>query len=352
MRIGILTFHDTTNFGSLLQAYALYKKVRDLGYPCDVIDYQCDNIVKREIPRPFSFFVPIKTLVKEILFGKVIRRKYEALHQFLLTNVSLSQVYSSANIRDISHLYDKYIIGSDIVWGLDITGDDLAFFLNFEDNPTKKFAFSSSVGDEWSPSQKRIIKPLLKDFSSIAVRENESAGWVEELTGVRPPVVCDPTMLLTADDWRGFVLPRKDGGRYVLVYFNSGAKCLDDAKTYAKKYGLRVYFINYGIPMRGVRNIRPVYLEDFISLIHGAAFIFTASYHGMLFSIYFQKQFIFYNRAHKSRMCSLAKKLGLEDRCGDEVAHDDISIDYSRVKPVIECFRQQSIAILEAMLKK
>ena len=57
MKIGIITFHDTTNFGSLLQTYGLYKKISDFGYDCDIINYQCENIVKREIPQSFKFCV-------------------------------------------------------------------------------------------------------------------------------------------------------------------------------------------------------------------------------------------------------------------------------------------------------
>lgn len=56
MKIGLLTFHDTTNFGSLLQTFGLYKKILDLGYDIEVVDYQCKSIMKREIPKQFSFY--------------------------------------------------------------------------------------------------------------------------------------------------------------------------------------------------------------------------------------------------------------------------------------------------------
>lgn len=66
MKIGILTFHDTTNFGSLLQTYGLYKSITNFGYDCDVIDYECPEITKREIPKPFKFSLNPKNLAKEL----------------------------------------------------------------------------------------------------------------------------------------------------------------------------------------------------------------------------------------------------------------------------------------------
>ena len=83
MKIGLITFHDTTNFGSLLQTYGLYKKVQELGYNIDVIDYQCESIVRREIPRNFNLFQSPREIIKDILIGSVNRKKYKALTKFL-----------------------------------------------------------------------------------------------------------------------------------------------------------------------------------------------------------------------------------------------------------------------------
>lgn len=83
MKIGLLTFHDTNNFGSYLQAYGLYKKIEDLGYKCDVVDYQCESIIEREIPKPFNFTLNPKKLIIEILLMPNVRKKYRNLLCFL-----------------------------------------------------------------------------------------------------------------------------------------------------------------------------------------------------------------------------------------------------------------------------
>lgn len=354
MKIGLITFHDTTNFGSLLQTYGLYKKINDLGYDCDVIDYQCENIIKREIPAPLKLTLNPKAFLKDLIFGGIIRKKYKELHRFLTSEIKLGKRCDKRSIQELRFQYDKFVIGSDITWGMDIIDKDLTFFLNFETCSKKKTAFSASVGNPWTKDEKLLIDPLIKEFCYIAVREDESADWVEELTGERPRVVCDPTMLITADDWKRYCYKRKDADRYVLVYFdNKNGDCLKTAKEYAAKHDLKVKLVGYGMSRKDVDIVRPLSLEDFLSLINDAAFVVTASYHGMLFSIYFNRQFAYYNRAHKSRMNTLARKLRVTDREGAE--YDVLKmqpIDYDNVNAAVEEYRNYSINCLKELLEK
>lgn len=352
MKIGLITFHDTTNFGSLLQTYGLYKKVQELGYEIDVVDYQCESIVRREVPQPFSLFQSPRGIIKDILIETVNRRKYKALSKFLHENMTLSAGCDRSSVKKMSAQYDKFIIGSDIVWGMDIIEGDLTYFLNFENDSRKKTAFSSSVGNPWNEQDKKLIEPLLSDFSYIAVREDESADWVEELTGKRPDVVCDPTMLINREVWLTHTYVRKDKDSYVLVYFdNKNGECLNSAIKYAKAHHLKVKYINYGLPKKGVQNIKPLSIEDFLSLINDAAKVITASYHGMLFSIYFNKQFVFFNRAHKSRMNTLARKLHVQDCDGEGKDVLEIpTVNYDIVNKAVEKYRVYSIACLKKML--
>ena len=354
MKIGLITFHDTTNFGSLLQTYGLYKKINDLGYECEVVDYQCENIVRREIPKPFRFSFNPKALLKEFLFYRVQRKKYKQLSRFLHSEMCLSKRCDRKTIAAIKNNYDCFVIGSDITWGMDIIDKDLTYFLNFETNRTKKTAYSASIGNPWTDEDKLLIEPLLREFRYIAVREEESADWVEELTHKRPQVVCDPTMLIKSEKWQKYCHRTKDMGEYVLVYFDTRNRdCLKKAKEYAQKNGLRVKLIGYGLPVRGVELVSPLSLEDFLSLIFNAAFVVTASYHGMLFSIYFNRQFVYYNRAHKSRMNTLARKLKVTERDGLE--HDALQmkpVDYDVVNAAVEEYRNHSINCLKELLAR
>ena len=182
MKVGLLTFHNTNNFGSYLQTYGLYKTVIDMGYDCEIIDYQCEAIVKRENIEKRKLSLNIRGILKDIIVNRVLRKKYKNLFNWLRLHSKISQNYSKASIMTSCLNYDRILVGSDIVWGMDIIEGDTTYFLDFCNDKNKKLAFASSVGNPWSESDKYIIKPLLKDFNKIAVREDESAQWVEELT--------------------------------------------------------------------------------------------------------------------------------------------------------------------------
>lgn len=352
MKIGILTFHDTTNFGSLLQTYGLYKAIEKLGRECEVIDYQCQSIVERELPRPIKFTFNVRLLARQLLLHYFATKKYRALSKFSVKRLKLSRRYDRSDISKSDNNYDKYVVGSDIVWGLDITKGDTAYFLDFVSDKSRKFAFSSSIGNPWEEKDKTVIRPLVSEFSYIAVREEESAQWIEELTSQKPDVVCDPTMLISSDEWAEIKSDKYKEQKYVLVYFdNSQHSCLNMAKQYAKQHNLKVLFINYGIPVKGVCSVHPYSLEDFLSLIYYADRVFTASYHGMLFSVYFNKQFVYFNRAHKSRMNTLAKRLNVQNCNGEEVDVMKMPmVDYDTVNNLVEQYRNHSIEKLKYIL--
>lgn len=348
-KIGIITFHRTTNFGSMLQTYGLYKKIELLGKTPEIIDYRCDAIESREELNKHVKFT-LRELIKKLLFYPAIKRKADMLNSFLENNAKMTKPVYSTNIGQLS--YDKVIVGSDIVWGRDITNHDYNYFLEFLNNGEKKYAFSSSVGDYKEYDDDEYIGKLLKQFNRIAVREDEAQDWIRKIADKESDLVCDPTMLLTIDEWEQIIQPVTYQKGYVLVYFNSpGNKCINDAIQYAEKKKLKVYYINYGLREKKTRTVKPTSLEEFLGLIKCADAVFTASYHGMLFSLYYNKIFYFYSRAHSSRVISLAKILGVQERIGDsEIV--DTEIDYSTVNKKIENFRNKSIKILGEMLNE
>lgn len=351
MKIGILTFHNTTNFGSMLQTYGLYKAIENLGQEPEIINYNCKFLEDKEIPKNIRLHLKLKENIKEILIYNKIRKKYKKLTLFLKNNVKLSKPYNVNNIKDSSNKYDKFFVGSDIVWGLDITSNDYTYFLNFIKNKNKKYSFSSSIGNKWKENQKIEVKKLLTDFKQIAVREIEAKKWVDELVKGKVDVVCDPTMLIK-NEWNKFIIEEDKNEKYVLVYFNdSNNKCLESAMRYAARNNLKIYYINYSLPLSKVKNIKPESIEEFLTLIYNAEFISTASYHGLLFSLYFNKKFAYFNRAHKSRMDSLGKMLSICDR--DGIKNDILKmgeLNYDEINKKIDIIKEKSLDILKGML--
>lgn len=346
-KIGILTFHRTTNFGSYLQTYGLYKKIADMGYCCEIIDYRCPAVEKRESLNK-NTANGLKALLKKILFQRALDRKAKALSDFSMANMRFSRPYTPENIHEANADFDVFIVGSDIVWGLDITECDYNYFLKFVDDGKKMYAFSSSVGTQTNDHM-TDIGPLLGRFDRITVRESSMVKWVKEVSGCNAEWVCDPTMLLTADEWRTVIPFEQLECNYVLVYFNNpNKKTIRDAIEYGAKYGKKVLFINYGLPESGVKNIKPKSLNEFLSYICYADHIFTASYHGMLFSLYFNKEMTFYTRDHANRMISLAERLGIQEQCGDDKSVEEYKpIAYEMVDRKIDEFRQESISVLK-----
>ena len=216
----------------------------------------------------------------------------------------------------------------------------------------KRYSFSSSIGTKWTSEENDMIKPLLQRFDKISVREELASEWIEELMGEKPTVTCDPTVLWEPSFWNKFVL---DGyapkGKYVLIYaVNPDKRNISDGIEYAKKKGIPAYFINFYTPIRGTKTIRPTNVKEWITLFAKADTIFSASYHGLLFSLYFKKNVFFYNRGEKSRMISLSKSLKIENREGNaENIEKDSPIDYATVWEKLEQKRTESWKVLESM---
>lgn len=350
MRVGLLTIHDTCNYGSLLQTISLYRALRKLDLNVKVIDYKNKAISKREAPKPLSQAKTFKEIIQSLLWHKKLQRRYDKFKQQLHDSLALSQEYTLATIAQANDEFDVFIVGSDIVWGSEITGRDKTYFLDFAEDKKIKFAFSSSVGTKWAQTEEREVAALLKRFDKISVREELAAGWIKDLIGESVDVTCDPTMLWTSEAWKSdlnhSIVPKKD---YVLIYMTTkDRRTISDAIAYAKKNNLEIYYINYYSKIKGTKSIRPDTVEEWLALIFSAKAVFTASYHGLLFSLYFRKNVFYYNRGNTSRMISLAKELNIESREGTaENIQNDIKINYDMVDDLIEKKREYSWSVLE-----
>lgn len=354
-RIGLLTIHDTMNFGSMLQTYALYQAVKSLGYDIRLIDYKNKAIQQRESSWGLADCRGIKDLVKHFLLHPFLKRKQRYFRQFASDVFKKTEAYDENTIVAVNEQFDTFLVGSDIVWGMKITDHDYQYFLKFAEKGKRKLAFSSSVGEKWGDRDAREIAELLQSFQQISVREQQAAEWVCELTGRAVPVTCDPTMLWKAEFWREFGrMTSFEKEQYVLVYFTTDdRRTVKDAVRYGKEHRLPVYFVRYKFFEPGVKNLQVTRIEDWVSLIEHAHTVFTASYHGLLFSLYFHKKVFWYNRDNKARMASLAKELGIGNCEGKErnIRRDE-EINYRRIDQIMEQKREDSWKCLKNMLMK
>lgn len=352
--IGLITYHHTTNFGSLLQTYALYKTVTQMGYNCKVIDYRNDAVEKREFIKHIYQCKDLRELKEHIKYARFKKRKAKVFAEFLKTNLAMSDlVYDRDNVQKANQEFDTFLVGSDLVWDFSINQNDLTYMLDFADKDAVKIAYASSVGTMWESEDRETVKNLLKRFQNIGVREHSIQKELDILIGKKVDFVCDPTMLLTAEQWKSMSAPRSIEGDYVLCYMSDPKlEMYKDAIQYGKKHHLPVYLISYGWVPEGMKAIRPNGVEEFISLVSNAHTVFTASYHGMLFYLYFNRNFYYYNRGWKERMKSIAEYLQLTDREHWSDEKDSAVIDYTLVNERLNSFRTSSLRLLKEYLRR
>lgn len=349
MRYGILTFHNTSNFGAVLQAYSLCHYLNTKGGQSEIIDYRCDFLENRE-KEFLKSKSKLRALVKKILIEPTLERKKNECRKLLIeSNVLSDRTYNAGSIYESNHRYDAFISGSDMIWSQSITGNDTNYFLNFADENKKRFAYASSGVGTWSGNDEKTVKPLLEKYDRISVREIDSAEVITKLTNKECVWVCDPTMLLTTDYWTQFAAEPHIHQEYVLVYF-PGETIRNAAIEYAQKHNLKVLVIDWGLKRYAkCKVVSPTSPQQWVGLIKNAKAVFTDSYHGILFSLYFRKQF--WTNKTGNRIESLLSYLGLLDRYVSADVELMKNINYVKIEKKMDLFRMKSYRYIEEMLK-
>ena len=355
-KIGILTFHDTTNFGSWIQTYGLYKKVSDLGYCVEIIDYKCDEIERREK----IHFVDIKRAIRSTDIFQLkkylnVWKKQKRFKKLLIKYTKLSRRYNSSNIKNSNRIYDAFMIGSDLVWDYRITDFDKNYLLTFAEEDKFMCSYAASTGfEEYSEKEKEYLFDELYRFNKVTVREWYDVGILKNEYGVSASNVCDPSLLLEKDEWESFVGDNLYGD-YVLLYFlDKDGELRKKAKNYALKNKCKIVVL-WEDSMQMENNVLHLYPYDvcgFLTILFHTKKIYTASYHGMMMSLIFNKQFAYIAGEPKSRMNFVAEKIGVME-CNVESLNfkNDSMIDYDILNPKIAEYRADSISTLRRILE-
>ena len=358
-KIGILTFYHTTNYGALLQMYALYHKIVEKGCNIDIIRYTCDAVERRENlsllksknPKQFlrTLLLKMPNSIKQKNFRKFEENKF----------VFSEQIYTAEALAQLSKKYDSVIVGSDQVWNLKLTGNDMGFFL-MGVSGIKKYAYAASFGSESvdTYTAQKIAKSL-KEFDLISVRETSAIDIVNNICRIKPYFVLDPTFLLTADEWRGIAEKKiKKEKPYILLYLiQNKKKTIAYAKKIAKKNGWNVKYINISpYHVNSIDNIRSVDPNEFLKLIDNASLVITGSYHGLALSVNLSKP-LHYQLSEKKnnynvRISSLINTLELEECKLDYEKTDIPNIKYDRIQKKLSTLREQSNAVLNLIINQ
>lgn len=361
MRVGIMTFHTALNYGAVLQTFALYKTIKDMGNDVKVIDYKAPFNEKRFAPKPFSYFLNIR-----VLYNILFRNGYEIYYKdgfrkFIDKYIPLTEsLYDEEELIKMNDYFDNFISGSDQVWNLACTEGDTMYYLPFVKDFNKRNTYAASIGYTQLPNaQISLYKTLIESFNNISMRELPGVSIVKSLTGKDASLVLDPTMLLHKEQWEEIadfsLVPST--GKYMLIYVMSEDKSLiNEAKEIAKQKSLEVIYITQRLfKLNNAINLRNVTPEQWVGLFLKADFIATNSFHGLVFSINFNRQFItkYIPRSiANSRMQTVLDILHLHNRRMDNDCYtSEIPIDYYSVNNTINKYRRSSVEFLDKVLK-
>jgi len=258
--------------------------------------------------------------------------------------------------------FDVYVSGSDQIWNPACVSSsgvlDDVYFSAFAPQGARKISYASSWGGyRFSDSQKRSLIGHLADFQAISVRESDARQYLDAAGVSDVQHVLDPTLLLTAAQWRDMAVEPGIATPYLLVYSVPKASLLQTAIRYfAKQFGLRVVALDPGLYAGGAVNqhIRDAGVEEFLGLFANARFVVTDSFHGVCFSVLLNKPFAAVNPGvHANRVESLLARLGLEHRYVRELgAMNTISADcdFTSANVQLEDARRESLAFLQDAL--
>lgn len=378
MKIGVITYWQSyDNYGQILQAWALQQYLIDLGHEAFIIRYDFDN-------RPYPTLL-WKKILRIILFPlyyqRVVARKKNR-ESFIRFNKERqfdefreSELYFSKKIyskrSQLCNDYpiaDCYIVGSDQVWARLVNyKENLVFFLKFGPKSIKRISYAASFGfDSYPKELENDLRNALKDFDAISCREYSGVSICNSIN-INATKVLDPTLLFDyrkyLDLYKGYT---NNFGSYIFIYSLNVSSPEDigwkQLKKVANEKGLKIIvvtatgYINANEELfKDVIYIKAS-IKEWLSLIANAELIVTPSFHGIVFSIIFKKNFIFtpvvgkYSKGN-DRITDLLSDLNLSKRIFKENNIENIFLDSINWPIVDKCLLKQKIQS-ESFLKE
>lgn len=364
VRIAKFTLDGYFNYGNILQNYALQQVLLRYADKVDTIWTQPYNFMP-EVWWKWHWKEYIKYLINWRNYRMEIRNGYagrEMARQTKIRDFSDRYIsYHRVAINDLANQmkqYDYCVVGSDQVWNPHF-GNYHQFFLGFAPEG-KRLSYAASISTMEIPAEEHdFFVQGLKGMKTLSVREQAGADLIEQLTGRKAEVHVDPTLLLTAAEWRS--VSRRPtwyhGGEYLLTYFLGRRPAQIDA--IAKELGLEVVnLLDEDVYEHYVTGV-----DEFLWAIENAKIVYTDSFHGTVFSILFHTPFVVCNRVGDSvsekmgsRIDTLLGYFGLDKRRGTKannyiIANPLTEPNWSQVDAVLARKRAQSDTYLRKALK-
>jgi hypothetical protein len=378
MNVGILTFHFSDNYGAALQAYALRRWLTEQGHRASFIDYRPAHIEHGgRLSMPTSparlkanlkvVYLAVSSFVHEHFGNRSQKEKFVRFREhFLGIQGPVAPTDNGASLA-AAQACDLIVAGSDQIWSpSQHFGFDPNYFLAFAQAfPARKISYAASFGrDRVSASEAEQLPRLLHHFDAISVREASGVALVEQATGHRPANVPDPTLLHSSYAELTDGAPSAHGDPYVFCY---GLRSPDNIRQTAERVSKAL-----GCPILSPHNPHRRWTEigttvhpdpgEWVSLVKGARFVVTNSFHGTVFALLFRKPFIVAGltgdkAAANARALHLLRAVGLDSRFAPSFSAQNVQslmaaeIDWDAVDQRLADLRHAGHAFLSAQLK-
>ena len=365
MRIGILTLPLHTNYGGILQAYALQTVLERMGHDVKVIDYDYLyprptywKLVKRQIKTILGMRTLSVNYEKNLNRPEQIKRKYtqafinKYIHRLVIKNI---------DIELSENMFDCIVVGSDQVWRPEYNRNICNMFLDFAKTwKIKRIAYAASFGTEkWNVSVEESIKckELLHLFDMISVREKSAVKLCQHLFDLKVHQTLDPTLLLSKEDYIAMLkknnVSKSNGNMFVYLLDDTEDK-REMVNHIAAKKNLVAFEINLRQSKQATNSLIPQPpVEKWIRGFLDAECVVTDSFHACVFSVIFNKPFVVCVNEHRgaTRFYSLFDQLALEK---NSIRENYMSFNSNSPETGIklELLRKQSLSLLESCLEE
>lgn len=354
MKIGIVTYHRTNNYGAVMQALATRFVLEEMGHEVYYVDYWPDY--HRDSYKVFNF----RKFIKSNFLGKIkqlisIIRDYNSKKKRIENFEKFFQTHIYPFCRPVDESFDVVIYGSDQIWRKQkALGTYNPFYFGANELKTKQhISYAASMGIlPDNDVDKEKVKKLVAHLDRISVREEELHQLLLSLGFENVSLSIDPTLLLTSEEWDKH-LPTEGytGEKYALLYsMGSNAFDMREVKKFTDSKGLKLIVLRgYATTKETESNITSAGPYEFIRLIKNAEYVFCASFHGLAFSIIYGKEFFTSFMSNSGRAESLLKRVGYPERLlapKSPIPQSLPSVNYEDVTKRIKLYREDSIKYL------
>lgn len=360
MKTLTVTFHHSTNYGAILQTYALQQKILSLGHDNIVLEYPYSetSLCKVSWCNPKSIARVLYLRCFQLLRGKRLKTLKKSFVDFHKKHIKLTRIFLDmddlrANVPQV----DCLVTGSDQVWNFTTNTSFIpSRFLDFGDSRWIRFSYGASLEKlNYTDVQKDYVKQKLSAFKGISLREESAKTYIESITGYKCFTVLDPVFLLSKKEWCELAKEPRIEGAYILCYQVLGNKRMQEVVDKVKAdTGLPVVSICNGV----VKWIRADYTffdvspEEFIGFYKNAKIVVTTSFHGTALGIIFNKPvYSLVKPGFANRIKDVMQLFDLNDFVIDaKVLVPNVNADISKQEIILEREREKSIDYLKQML--